>query len=139
MPPIDPRSSRHKATAHPNRTSVRRLAPYAHEVQAALDAGHLPNVRVFACRNAWKLAREHRHTFGQGTVLVLPPGENPETFRWPCVRDLMGNITGLPGDQVQRLAHALVRDGCRLAYLLDSEQPERSLRVIARASETRVI
>lgn len=139
MSPTDTSPNRRDVATRAARRLIRRLVPYGREVQVALDAGHLPNVRVFACRNAWKLAREHRHTFGQGTVLVLPPGENPETFRWPCVRDLMGNITGLPDDQVQRLAHTLVRDGCRLAYLLDSEQPERSLRVIARASETRVI
>lgn len=139
MSPIDNPPNHQDVAARVARTLIRRLIPYGREVQAELNACHHPNVRIFACRNAWRLAREHRHTFGSGTVLVLPYGENPETFRWPCVRDLMGNITGLPGDQVQRLARALVRDGCRLAYLLDNEQPERSVRVIARASETRVM
>jgi len=137
MSPIDLKPSLNRAAATAKSMAVRRLVPYGREVQAALDAGHHPNVRVFACRHAWRLAREHRHTFGPGTVLVLPPGENPEAYRWPNVRDLMGNITGLPGEHVRHLAHALVRDGCRLAYLLDSERPERNLRVIARGSSWR--
>ena len=139
MSPIGSSPNPREVIAPAAHTPIRHLVPYGREVKAALDAGRHPNVRVFACRNAWRLAREHRQTFGSGTVLVLPYGENPEAFRWPRVPDLLGNITGLPGDEVQRLARALVRDGCRLAYLLDNGQPERSVRVIARASETRVM
>ena len=106
--------------------------PYGREVEAELAAGHRPNVRLYASRpDPWKDARVHRADYGPGSTLVLPADTAPEALQWPPVADLVGVVTGLPGETVHRLAHALVRDGVRLAYLLDAEHHERNLRVKA--------
>jgi len=109
-----------------------RLPPFGREVEAALSAGQHPNVRLYACADGWELAKQHRATFGPGSTLLLPLGDDPEAYRWPLVCELVANVTGLSGDNLQRLARALVRDGCRLAYLLDANRRERNLRVIAK-------
>lgn len=96
----------------------------------ALGAGEHPNVRLYACRpNPWTAAIQRRRTVGPASTLVLPADADPDDLRWPPV-ELVASITGLPGSTVQALASALARDGCRLAYLLDGEHPERDLRVI---------
>lgn len=120
-----------RATLYGNRPRL-RLPPFGREVEAALAADKYPNVRLYACIDGWELAMQHRATFGPGSTLLLPRGDDPETYRWPPVRELVANVTGLSGDNLQRLARSLVRDGCRLAYLLDVALPERSLRVVAK-------
>lgn len=109
-----------------------RLPPFGREVEAALAADQHPNVRLYACADGWELAKQHRRTLGPGSTLLLPLGDDPEAYRWPPVHDLVANVTGLSGNHLQRLARALVRDGCRLAYLVDVALPERTLRVIAK-------
>ena len=108
------------------------LPPFGREVEDALAADKHPNVRLYACIDGWELAMQHRATFGIGSTLLLPLGDDPEAYRWPRVRELVVNVTGLSGNNLQRLARALVRDGCRLAYLLDVALPERNLRVVAK-------
>lgn len=109
------------------------LPPYGREVMDALAAGHAVNVRLFANRpDPWTLAKQHRHTFGPASTLVLPMDIDPLALRWPRV-ELIADITDLRGDVVQALAHALVRDGCRLSYLLDDRDSRRNLRVIVKA------
>lgn len=109
------------------------LPPYGREVMAALDAGHAVNVRLYANRpDPWTPARQHRQTFGPASTLVLPMDADPLALRWPRV-ELVANITDLRGDLVQALARALIRDGCRVAYLLDANDSARNLRVIAKA------
>lgn len=106
------------------------MAPFGREVAAALAAGRSPNVRLYACSDAWRLARMHRHVHGEGTVLVLPPDADPEAVRWPPIRHIVANVTGLPGPRLHALARALVRDGMERGYLLDGYHPERNLRVV---------
>ena len=108
------------------------MPPFGREVEAALAADKCPNVYLFACRDPWPRAIRHRLGHGAGSTLLLPPGADPEGFRWPRVRDLIADVTDLPGDTTRRLAHALVRDGVRLAYLLDRDDSTRNLRVVAR-------
>lgn len=120
-----------QAALYGNRPRL-RLPPFGRDVEAALAADKHPNVRLYACRHdPWTLARQHRHTFGPGSTLLLPPGDDPEAYRWPPVRELVAIVTGLPDDTLHALARALVRDGLRLGYQLDSEHFERSLRVVA--------
>ena len=110
------------------------LPPYGHEVIDALAAGYAVNVRLYANRpDPWRLAKQHRHAFGPASTLVLPLDTDPTAIHWPLVRNLLVNITDLRGDLVRALARALVRDGCRLAYLLDANDSTRNLRVIAKA------
>ena len=112
-----------------------RVAPYAREVMEAIAAGKQPNVRLYACRpDPWTLARRHREAFGPGTAIVFPVDASPELIRWPPVRNLVGDITGLPGGTLHALARALVRDGLFLGYLLDRDHPERNLRVVRKRS-----
>ena len=110
----------------------RRRPPFGVEIEAALARGESPNVRIFTGPDAWARATTYRDWRGPCTALVLPVDTNPEAIRWPPLRDLIADVTRLPGDQVAALARALVRDGCRLAYLLDAECPERNVRVIRR-------
>lgn len=108
-------------------------APYGREVEAALATGRSPNVRLYANRpDPWTLAKQHRYTFGPASTLLLPVDVDPEALHWPPVRNLVGNVTGLPGGTLHALARALVRDGLILGYLLDADYPERSLRVVAK-------
>lgn len=116
------------ANAHP-----RKLPPFGREVTRRLASGATMNVWIYASRpDPWRVALLHRNTIGPGSVLVLPVGEDPQALRWPPVRELLADVTNLPGQTVRTLAIALVRDGVRLAYLLDSLHHERSIRVIAR-------
>lgn len=120
-----------QATLYGNGSHL-RLPPFGRDVEAALAADKHPNVRLYACTDGWQLATQRRYAFGRGSTLLLPPGDDPEAYRWPPVRELVAIVTGLPGDTLHALARALVRDGLQLGYLLDSEHFERSLRVIAK-------
>ena len=112
------------------------LPPYGREVIAALSAGWHPNVRLYACvPDPWEPAKRHRRTFGTASTLVLPPGAKPETFRWPPLTGLVADVTGLGGNRVMALAHALVVSGVTLSYLFDRNQPQRDLRVLARRGD----
>ena len=109
------------------------LPPYGREVAEAIRMGHSPNVRLYACRpDPWRPAQKHRATFGHATILVLPLDKDAEAIQWPPVLNLVANVTGLPGGEMQKLARALVRDGVRLIYMLDVSHPERNLRVVAK-------
>jgi hypothetical protein len=107
-----------------------RAAPYCAEIEAALLRGECPNVRLFAGPRAWERGRNHRDGYGVATTLILPPATSPLSLRWPKVADIVGEITGLDGMAIEELAVALVRDGVRVAYLLDADRPERNLRVL---------
>jgi len=112
-----------------------RFAPYAREVMEAIATGKQPNVRLFANRpDPWTTASKNRHAFGAGSTLVLPVDVEPATLRWPPIRNLVADITGLPGGTLHALARALVRDGLYLGYLLDRDHPERNLRVVRKRS-----
>lgn len=109
--------------------------PYGREVEVNLAAGLHPNVRLYACRpDPWGMAKEHRANFGPGTVLVLPINGNPLAYIWPPLRDVVCLVSGLPGDDLRRLARALVHDGCKLAFLLDATNSSRNLCVKAVSS-----
>ena len=113
-----------------------KLPPYGREVMDALTAGIALNVRLYACRpDPWTPAKQHRQTFGPASVLVFPVDADPEAIQWPRVRNLVVNVTGLPGGTLHALARALVRDGLWLGYLLDVDHPERSLRVVAKRGD----
>lgn len=122
--------------ASANKLVRRRMAPYGIEVLDALAHGRVVSVRLFGnAPDPWAGAKVRRHTLGAGSVLVLPLGTDPDSLRWPSIPSLTANITGLPGDVVRSLAHALVRDGVRLAYLIDGVRSERSLRVVCEEAE----
>lgn len=116
-------------------TTGLRFAPYAREVMEAIAAAKQPNVRLYACRpDPWTPARQHRQAFGLGTAMVFPVDASPELIRWPPLRNLVGDVTGLPGGTLHALARSLVRDGLVLGFLLDRDHPERNLRVVRKRS-----
>ena len=88
-------------------------APYAKHVQELQRAGRVPNVFAFAGRDAWKQAKHRRETHGEGTALVLPPGNHPEGFRWPALDALVLVPGDAEGDTVRRLVVAMLAAGCR--------------------------
>lgn len=106
--PIDP--STMKAT---------RLPPFAREIQAAVAAGKNPNVYVYSTPNAWDLARRRREYHGTDSALILPPGEAPESFRWPVVPGgLLVVATGQPRTLAFELARAIATRGTPLVSAL---------------------
>lgn len=62
-----------------------RLPPFGHDVLSSIAAGGTPNVYLFATLDAWNRARRRREHHGKGSALILPPGEAPDSFRWPVV------------------------------------------------------
>lgn len=114
----------------------RKLPPFGREVMFRLASGAPMNLWVYAnLPDPWRVALLHRRAIGPGSVLVLPANKDPSAFRWPPVPELIADVTNLHGQAIRSLANALVRDGVRLAYLLDSVHHERSLRVLARTSK----
>ena len=81
-----------------------RLAPYARAVIDLQRAGRHPNVYLFAGRDCWNMAEHRRRTHGDGTALVLPPGERPDSFRWPRLDALVL----VPGDEAGDIIRALI-------------------------------
>ena len=59
---------------------------------------------------------------------LLPPDADPLALRW-APGSVIADVTDQPGDLVQRLAQALVRDGVTHALLVDLENPARTLHV----------
>jgi len=101
----------------------RRLAPYARHVTERQRAGIEPNVYIFAGSDCWNLAEHRRRTHGDGSTLVLPPGEPPESFRWPAL-DALCLIPGdAEGDLVRRLVVCLLCAGCRCVMELRPGKP----------------
>lgn len=107
--------------------------PYGREVAAALRAGRVLNVFLYACRpDPWRRAKLRRAGLGPASALVLPVDADPLALRWPPVREVVADISNLPGDVVNALARALVRDGLHAAMFLDRLNSARNLCVHAK-------
>jgi hypothetical protein len=65
--------------------SARPPAPYSAEVLAQIAPPRQPAVVVFAGPGGFDLAEVRRKHHGRGSALVVPEGEQPETFTWPPV------------------------------------------------------
>ena len=90
-----------------------RAAPYSRAILEAQRAGRHPSVYLFAGSDCWNLAEHRRRTHGEGSALVLPPGEDPEAFRWPALDALVLVPGDCDGDTVRRLVVALLIARCR--------------------------
>jgi hypothetical protein len=55
-----------------------RLPPYGRDV-----AKNPQNVFIYAGDNAWTAGRIRAGVVGKNSLLVLPPGEDYQTYRWP--------------------------------------------------------
>jgi len=105
-----------------NSTTARRLAPYARHVIQRQRAGVEPNVYLFAGSDCWNQAEHRRRTHGDGTALVLPPGEPPESYRWPSLDALCLIPGAAEGDLVRRLVICLLCAGCRCVVEIRPDQ-----------------
>jgi hypothetical protein len=73
----------------------------------------MPNVYLFAGSDAWNQAEYRRRTHGAGSVIVLPPDEYPDRFRWPRLDALVAIPGDCPGDLFRALVRVLLVAGCR--------------------------
>lgn len=107
-----------------------RRCPFGAEIEAKQRSGVTPDVRLFAGDPAhrWTRALARRALVGPASATLLPPGIDLLELRWPAC-PIVGDVTGLPGDQVHALAEALIRDGCELAFLTDLERGQ-TLRIV---------
>ncbi len=107
-----------------------RAAPFFREIEAKAASGIVPDVRLYAGDPArrWSRALARRALVGPASATLLPPGADPRELRWPAV-PIVCDVTSLAGDQVHALATALVRDGCTLAFLTDTQRGH-TLRVV---------
>jgi hypothetical protein len=116
----------------PITATATRLPPYGHDVEQAVAAGKNPNVFLFATSDAWDRARKRT----RGTALVLPPGDDPEVYRWPCVPS--GVFVCAPGASRElafRLARAVVSGGTQLAFAVFGDGEALIVRTSAHAAE----
>ena len=104
---------RSRGTGTAQRNNRARSAPYARQVIKRQRAGIEPNVYCFAGSDAWNQAENRRRTHGDGSAIVLPLGDDPESFRWPTL-DAICLIPGdCDGDRFRRLVLAMLTAGCR--------------------------
>jgi len=93
------------------------LPPFGREVAAAVAAGMRMNVYLYAAHNAWERARTRRAHHGHGSTLIFPPGEKPNTYRWPTVPNgLLIVAIGQLHQLAFALAQAVVSGGTPMAF-----------------------
>lgn len=97
-----------------------KRCPFGREIEAKIAATGSADIRLFAGDPArrWSRALARRALVGPGTATLLPPGADPLAVQWPAC-PLVCDITALDGATVRRLAEAVVRDGCKLAFMTD--------------------
>jgi hypothetical protein len=92
----------------------RHWPPYAREVQAAPR-----NVYLFTGTEAWRRARARRDARGDGTALLLPPGDDPGMYRWPAVAEGIVIVAStIPRSLAVELARVIVSDGTPLVFVI---------------------
>lgn len=93
-------------------------APFCREIEAVIAAGRVPDVRLYAGADPWKSCMRRRALVGPATATLLPRGTDPLDLHWPAC-PMVADVTRLDCATVRKLAEALVRDGCELAFLTD--------------------
>lgn len=107
-----------EGTGRAHYTAAKRC-PFGTEIEAKLKATGTTDVRLYAGRgDRWRSAMRRRALVGPATATLLPPGDDPLALRWPAC-PIVGDVSGLDGATVRKLASALVRDGAQLAFLTD--------------------
>ena len=107
-----------------------KRAPYFADIERLLAAAPICSWRLFASgtdAERWRTAQSWIIR-GCHAATLLPVGIDPMSLRWPsgtCIAE----VTNQPGDLVQSLARALIRDGCLHAVLVDLSNPARTMHV----------
>lgn len=91
----------------------RRLAPHARGILAKLAAGRYPNLYCFAGSDAWRQARRRVSRHGPESAMLLPPGESPSSYIWPCVDALVLIPGDCDGARLRDLIREFLAAGCR--------------------------
>ena len=96
---------------------MKQLPPYAINLPAALNRQSAPEVTVLVGANAWHSAKFHR------AKLVLLPGKDVGTFRWPVhgVDVLVIQKGEFPVEQLPRLAYLLLTAGANAVRVLPED------------------
>ena len=100
-----------------------KRAPYAREVEKVLATGRQPNVWMYSGNDAWDRAKQCRRCHGPGSTLLLPPGEDPASYRWPAVDGLL-LYTDTDTQTTTALVRALLTAGVRVVI---EERPGRAV------------
>ncbi len=110
-----------------------RRCPFGVEIEAKIAATGSADIRLYGGDPAhrWTRALARRALVGPGTATLLPLGADPLSLRWPSC-PIVGDVTALDGATVRRLAEALIRDGCGLAFLTDTQRGD-TLRIVPEA------
>lgn len=123
----------------------RPVPPFGRAVVAKLNRGERPNVWVYGGSRAWEEARWRTYHIGPGTALLLPPGDDPNGYRWP-VAGLGIMLVWLDGSlseprqdvtppEIIRFAEVLVQNRARLVVAPCSADPDGFIFVRPRGSE----
>lgn len=99
-----------------------RPAPYAKKVIERQLQGVEPNVYLFAGSDAWNLAEHRRRSYGEGSALVLPVGDDPKRYSWPRLDSLCLLPGDAEGEIVRQLIVCLLASGCRCIVELRPDQ-----------------
>jgi hypothetical protein len=112
----------------------RRWCPYGREVAEAVaratqQRARLPDVLLYAGPDAWERAKHRREGLGPGHALVLPPGADPATLRWPAIPcGLVVDARGVPREVGVALGRVLVTDGTPYACIVLADNTSASFR-----------
>ena len=107
----------------------RRLPPYGRQVAYALKRGKAPNLWIYGGTLEWQGAAWRTENIGPATALALPPGADPDDYRWP-VKGLEVFLLWIDGytldnprqdvkrEELLRFAARLIQDGASLVVTL---------------------
>lgn len=107
-----------------------RRAPYALAIERLLEIAPRCSWRLFAAGgNAGRWRSAQRWIIrGHHAASLLPDGCDPMALRWPP-GTAIADVTDAPGELVQTLAMALIRDGVTHAVLIDLRDGTRTVHV----------
>ena len=113
----------------------RKLPPYGRAVvQQRITATENLNLWIYGGSRAWDEAKWRTEHIGAGTATLLPPGDDPNHYRWPVkgLKVMLVWLDGTPDDlrqdatenEITKLATALLLDGAALVVAPFTEDPE---------------
>ena len=107
--------------------TARRLPPYAKAVSDYVFLGRAPNVFVFTGPNAWEFARQRLRSHGAGSVIVLPAGDDPATYRWPRIPNgALIDARSMKRSEALAIGRAVVSGGTPMVLVLTRRPPALS-------------
>ena len=104
---------------------MKKLPPFGRTVATSLKRNEWLNLFIFAGHEAWKRANHRIRYAGPASALVLPPGENPDDYRWPVYRqEVMLIWPEGTRNEISHLACVLTHAGAQLVNAPLKRDPE---------------